>query len=73
MRARAFVAPAEAIPAIEIDQAELDLLARQALIERVRRAELAEEVGAIGIIAAVFGLLWMALRCLPALASAVSL
>ncbi len=52
---------------IEVERAELDAHARAALIARVRRADLAENVGAIGIIAATFALLWMLRKCAPSL------
>lgn len=38
-----------------------------ALVERARRAELAEAAGTFGITAAVIGLVWMLGRCGPAL------
>ena len=41
------------------------------LVEQVRRAELAETAGTIGITAAIVGLVWMLGKCGPALFPAV--
>lgn len=38
-----------------------------ALVERTRRAELAEAAGTFGIIAAIVGLVWMLGKCGPTL------
>lgn len=64
-----FVTTSEGSRAIEISESDLDLDARQALIERVRRAGVAEDVGAIGLIIAAFAVLSMLIAALPQLAS----
>ena len=50
---------------IEVSDSDLDFYARQALIERVRRAEVAENVGAIGVFFAVFSVVSLVLAALP--------
>lgn len=50
---------------IEVSGSDLDFYARQALIERVRRADLAENVGAVGLIVAAFGVLSIVIAALP--------
>lgn len=54
-------------PAVEGEEHDLDMIARKMLIARVRRAEVAENAGAIGIIAAIFCVTWMLARCVPTL------
>lgn len=43
------------------------------LVERARRAELAESVGTVGIAAAIVGLIWMLGKCGPTLLPGVFL
>lgn len=50
---------------IEVSESDLDFYARQALIERVRRADLAENVGAVGLIIAAFGVVSIVIAALP--------
>lgn len=51
----------------QITRAELDHHAREMLVERVRRLELAEAAGTIGITTAIVGLIWMLGKCGPTL------
>lgn len=70
-RKTCFVTTSEGSRTIEISESELDFHARQALIDRVRRADVAEAAGTIGITAATLGLIWMLGKCGPALFPAV--
>lgn len=64
-----FVTTSEGSRTIEISESELDFFARRALIERVRRAEVAENVGAVGLIIAAFGVLSIVIAVLPRIVS----
>lgn len=66
-----FVTTSEGSRTIEVSESELDFIARQALIERVRRAEVAENVGAIGVFLAVFSVVSLVLAVLPPIFTAV--
>lgn len=55
----------------DISPDELNHHARQMLVERVRRMELHENIGAFGIITALFGLIWMLGKCGPTLLPAL--
>lgn len=66
-----FVTTSEGSRTIEVSESELDFFARQALIERVRRAEVAENVGAIGVFLAVFSVVSLVLAALPPIFTAV--
>lgn len=66
-----FVTTSEGSRTIEVSESELDFFARQALIERVRRAEVAENVGAIGVFLAVFSVVSLVLAVLPPIFTAV--
>jgi hypothetical protein len=68
-----FVTTVEGQRAIEIGEGELDFYVRQALIERVRRADVAENIGAVGLIIAAFGVVSMLIAALPGFVSTVSL
>lgn len=50
-----------------IAQDELDHHAGQALVERIRRMELHENIGTFGIVTAFIGLIWMLGKCGPTL------
>ncbi len=67
VRAALFTVTLDGGKVIEVEHADLHLAARKALIERVRRADLAENAGALGLMAGAFLLLWMAARSLPSL------
>lgn len=66
-----FVTTSEGSRTIEIGESELDFFARRALIERVRRAEVAENVGAIGVFLAAFSVVSLVLAALPQIFAAV--
>lgn len=53
--------------AFQISRDELDHHARHALVERVRRMKLHEEIGTFGIVTAICGLVWMLGKCGPTL------
>lgn len=60
-----FVTTGDGSRTIEVSGSDLDFYARQALIERVRRADLAENVGAVGLIIAAFGVVSIVIAALP--------
>lgn len=60
-----FVTTGDGSRTIEVSESDLDFYARQALIERVRRADLAENVGAVGLIIAAFGVVSIVIAALP--------
>lgn len=65
-----FVTTSKGSRTIEISESELDFFARRDLIERVRRADVAENVGAFGLIIAAFGVLSIVIAAIPQILSA---
>lgn len=55
----------------QITRTELNHHAREMLVERVRRMQLHEHIGAFGIITALLGLIWMLGKCGPTLLPAL--
>lgn len=66
-----FVTTSEGSRTIEISKCDLDFFARRALIERVRRTEVAENVGSIGVFLAAFSVVSLVLAALPPIFTAV--
>lgn len=55
------------IIAARLAEAERDHRVKAALVERVRAAKLDETSGSVGVVAAVFGMVWLFGKCAPAL------